>query len=388
MELNVVRDGFDRVAKKQKMSSSKTLEVICCVRNEIEQSFLKLQKATDEPNSSLNHKDIAMELCNKLAEIAPLVQIEKLNKEVNVGISKYTKIVEKNFYGDISKACRNVQFDLGVLNDIIAKHFYRESMFDVGDCFANEVEDSPDITMLKPVYMEMMEILESLKSRNVEPALNWTLSNRDKLSEHGSKLELKLRRLQFVEIVKKGNREDALMYARTHLSHFAQEHVREIQKLMACLLWIGRLEVSPYADFISDSDWENLDVEVRQEFCKVMGESHKSPLCVTLGAGIEALPTLLKLASVMSGSKKKEWESMTQLPVDMDLPTEYQFHSIFVCPVSREQATEENPPMRLPCGHVLCKQSISKLSKGSSRMFKCPYCPTEASVAQCRQLYI
>ncbi len=31
------------------------------------------------------------------------------------------------------------------------------------------------------------------------------------------------------------------------------------------------------------------------------------------------------------------------------------FYSIFACPVSKEQSSEENPPMMLPCGHVLCK---------------------------------
>ena len=78
---------------------------------------------------------------------------------------------------------------------------------------------------------------------------------------------------------------------------------------------------------------------------------------------------------------------MKQLPVPVDLGKEFQFHSIFVCPVSRDQASEENPPMLLLCGHVLCKQSISKLSKSSTRTFKCPYCPLQASAAQCRQIY-
>jgi hypothetical protein len=55
--------------------------------------------------------------------------------------------------------------------------------------------------------------------------------------------------------------------------------------------------------------------------------------------------------------------------------------------VSRDQGSDENPPMLLPCLHVLCKQSIMKLSKNSTRTFKCPYCPAEATVAHCRQVY-
>lgn len=75
---------------------------------------------------------------------------------------------------------------------------------------------------------------------------------------------------------------------------------------------------------------------------------------------------LLKMVNVMAG-KKQEWISMKQLPVPVDLDREFQFHSFFVCSVTREQATEENPPTLMLCGHVLCKQSIMKLSKSCTR---------------------
>ncbi|KAM0893266.1 hypothetical protein ACQ4PT_025223 [Festuca glaucescens] len=75
---------------------------------------------------------------------------------------------------------------------------------------------------------------------------------------------------------------------------------------------------------------------------------------------------------------------MKQLPVPIDIGPELQYHSVFVCPVLREQSSDENPPMLMPCGHAVSKQSIMKLSKSSSRTFKCPYCPSEGK--QCEQL--
>lgn len=73
--------------------------------------------------------------------------------------------------------------------------------------------------------------------------------------------------------------------------------------------------------------------------------------------------------------------------MELELGREFVFHSIFACPVSREQSSSDNPPTMLPCGHVLCRLSIMRLAKHSARTFKCPYCPAEASVSSCKQLY-
>lgn len=63
------------------------------------------------------------------------------------------------------------------------------------------------------------------------------------------------------------------------------------------------------------------------------------------------------------------------------------FHSVFACPVSREQSSTDNPPMLLPCGHVLAKQSLQKIAKSPVRAFKCPYCPVEATMNSCRAIF-
>lgn len=58
--------------------------------------------------------------------------------------------------------------------------------------------------------------------------------------------------------------------------------------------------------------------------------------------------------------------SSEDLQVEIPLPSEYKFHSIFACPVSKEQATEQNPPMLLPCGHVIARESLNRLARGTS----------------------
>ncbi|KAL5988537.1 hypothetical protein ACLOJK_036302, partial [Asimina triloba] len=369
---------------KQKLSSSKTQEVIDQVGQEIEHALLRMQSSKNA-GSPTSQRDILVDLNSKLNDIGPISQIEGSQKELNVGLSKYAKLLEKSFIQDISKAYRNVDFDVRTINCIVAAHLYRLGLFDLGNCFVDEA-DEPEAASLKSPFVEMYQILEAMRSRNVGPALAWAAANRSQLLQNRSALELKLHRLQFVEILQKGSQSEALKYIRTFLAPFASTHMPEIQKLTICLLWAGRLERSPYADFLSPLHWEKLSEELTQQFCSLLGQSYESPLSVAVSAGVQGLPTLLKLANVMA-TKKQEWQTMKQLPVPVELGPEFQFHSIFVCPVSRDQGSEENPPMLMPCGHVLCRQSIVKLSKSSTRTFKCPYCPLEATVAQCKQLY-
>ncbi|KAE9591818.1 putative transcription factor interactor and regulator LisH family [Lupinus albus] len=384
MELSSIKDAFDRVAKKQKVSSSKSQDVVDQLGREIEQALATIQ-STHDPSTPVDHKSVLTDLKVKLGAIGALQQLEGSQKELNTSLTKYQKLLEKLLNTDISKAYRNVDFDTHLVNQIIANHFYHQGLFDLGDSIVSEA-GVPDATVLKSQFLEMHHIIEAMKVRNIQPALEWVSANSQQLVRIGSNLELKIHKLQFVEILQNGTRADALKYARTYLAPFASLNKDEFQKLMGCLLYAGRLESSPYSEMMSPTHWEITTEELVRQFCTLLGQSYQSALSVAFTAGVEGLPTLLKLANVMA-AKKPEWLAMKQLPVSVELGKEFQFHSVFVCPVSRDQSSEENPPMLLPCLHVLCKQSIIKLSKNSTRTFKCPYCPAEATVAHCRQLY-
>ncbi|KAM7263571.1 hypothetical protein ACFE04_001254 [Oxalis oulophora] len=396
MDPNLIKDSFDRVTKKQKLSAARSQEIV-------DQIIQEIGNAIDLVRSSNNGscKTVVAELQKKLQEIAPLSQLESTQRELNIALSKYLKVIEKSFNPDISKAYRNVEFDMHAVNEIIASHFYQQGLFEIGDCFITETRESKtEIEVLRSHFFEMYQILEAMKNRDLQPALNWAMANSDKLGGYGSELILKLHCLQFVEILQKGNGIEALNYAKTKLTAFASNHIADIQKYINCLCWAGNLERSPYPHLLSTTNWEVAAEELTHQFCSILGQSCESPLSVTVAAGIQGLPPLLKFMTVVAGKKhdwktmkqlpfgkKKEWQTMKQLPVPVELDREFQFHSIFVCPVSKEQASDENPPMLMTCGHVLCKQSINKISKNNSKTFKCPYCPSDIDASQCRPMF-
>ena len=164
---------------------------------------------------------------------------------------------------------------------------------------------------------------------------------------------------------------------------------KEIEKLIAAFAFPS-IESFPYArQFLNVNHlWETVARTFTREFCTLLGLSAESPLYVAITAGAIALPTLLKMSQIMR-DKKTEWSSVNELPAEIPLPPGYHFHNIFVCPVSKDQTTETNPPMMLPCGHVIALESLQRLARGGGQVtLKCPYCPKECTPHQAKRVYV
>ena len=70
-----------------------------------------------------------------------------------------------------------------------------------------------------------------------------------------------------------------------------------------------------------------------------------------------SLPTLTQKLSNLRD--RKDFEKMTELPVEIELGKEFKFHNIFKCPVAKEISQKDNPPCLLTCGHVISKLSMN-----------------------------
>ena len=179
----------------------------------------------------------------------------------------------------------------------------------------------------------------------------------------------------------------ALAYARTHFGKFYPNHMAEISRLSASALFlpIERLLSSPYGDLYNKSGSpvsqklnsppaDNPAEEAyhapylvhlfASEYCRSLNMSKELPLKVVtdIGGG-GALAKIAKVRGVMK-EKRTEWSTAQELPVEIPLPNDYRYHSVFACPVSKEQATDANPPMMMPCGHVVADQTLRRLCKG------------------------
>jgi hypothetical protein len=301
-------------------------------------------------------------------------------------------------------------------------HLLREGQFSVASTFLTEAlsnppspsptpgtpnpnpnNDSTSLSTLKSQELQekfsnMYQILYELKSRNLHPAIEWARQNSTELENRGSNLEFELSKLQYIWLFLgssvNGLPDDdnngyfgALQYARNNFPrHKNIRYLKDCQQLTTAILYRSNLKDSPYHRlFNTETAWDEIATSFTREFCSLLGLSPSSPLYLATTAGAIALPTLLKLATIQK-EKRTEWTTQNELPVEIALPRSFIFHAIFVCPVSKEQTTEANPPMMMPCGHVVARESLGRLSKGGR--FKCPYCPSESLMKDAREVVL
>ncbi|XP_001635200.2 E3 ubiquitin-protein ligase RMND5A [Nematostella vectensis] len=309
------------------------------------------------------------------------------HKELHGGISKIGKAIDRNLIADNTTCSNRDAFEganLVLLNEVICEHLFRQGRLDVAEELIKEANLQLDSSRKEP-FQELNRILESCKNKDLDPALEWAKAHHFQLKSRGSSLEFKLHKLKFLDLLKCGLQQEALMYSR-NFGPFAKEHTKEIQQLMACLLYTKTgLEQSPYASLLDPVHWLDISDMFARDACALLGLSLESPLQVCITAGCVALPSLLQIKQVMQQRQVAGvWSSKDELPVEVDLGPEYRYHSIFACPILRQQCTEANPPVRLTCGHVISKDALNKLTNGNK--VKCPYCPLEMAPSEARDI--
>lgn len=239
-----------------------------------------------------------------------------------------------------------------LINRAVAMHLLREGQFLVASTFFEEATArplrpespsdtaNPDVPMgndigidalkseaLRKQFTTMYYILYELKTaRNLVPAIEWARTNTTALEARGSNLEFDLSRLQFIWLFSGGSnpvdsrsisqgQQSALDYARREFAHFQGRYLREIQQLSGAMAFSVNLAESPYRRiFHDDSAWDDIAKSFAREFCHLLGLSADSPLYIAATAGAIALPTLLKLQTIMK-EKRTEWTTQHELPV-------------------------------------------------------------------------
>ncbi|XP_068143882.1 E3 ubiquitin-protein ligase RMND5A [Drosophila tropicalis] len=327
-------------------------------------------------------------------------RVQKLSTEhrdLHGSISKIGKAIDRNFSADFTSTMRvDALLDeenLMLLNKAIAKHYCRQGMDEVARTLIKECkmteEHAQDVFDSEREFADIYGIWVKIQKRELDDALRWTMRFSQQLLDRHSLIEFRLHRMRFMQLVSYGleSQHEAIVYARTHFKKFAVRYEHEIANLMGSFIYLpGGLENSPYKLFLAQEMWTELSFIFLKDACQLLGISKNSALSVVVNAGCTALPALLNIKQVMQSRQVLGmWNGCDELPIEIDLQPEFRFHSIFACPILRQQTSEDNPPKKLTCGHVISNDALHKLSNG--HVLKCPYCPVEQNAEEAVRIY-
>ena len=173
------------------------------------------------------------------------------HRDLHSSVSKVGKAIDRNFVSDFDCTSRDVfsgESKSSLLTEVILQHLYREGKLEIGETLSKEsgIVQYQDI---RGPFIELNNILEALKARDLGPVLEWVGKNREALNRRGTtllfsevdgiqsvkqknSLELRLHKLKFIELLRQGRKMEAITYARQNFPSFVAGQEREVQSLM------------------------------------------------------------------------------------------------------------------------------------------------------------
>lgn len=247
----------------------------------------------------------------------------------------------------------------------------------------------PSLNSLYNAYKPLLAITNALQDGNYVPLLNWVHQNALNVEAHNPLYELQLVTDYTVVAMSKASIASAGalpsdIYAVSPLlqdlrSKWYYSHY------LASVAEPAEWCVMPIAERIST--FRTIYVAVAPEATSLGNLPPASPLDQLLTVAHVSAHVFAKHCLVQNSIDTHD-EPLKHLPFEVELPHWMQHHSIFICPVSREESSKDDPPMYMPCGHLVSKDAVKSLSKNGARHFKCPYCPQTTTPAQCFEVEI
>lgn len=210
-------------------------------------------------------------------------------------------------------------------------------------------------------------VVQALHDGSTSEALQWCSENRNHLKKLGSLLEWRLRRQDFVELVRASDKAAAVVYAKRHFPAIVggtwggptvPHH--EVALTLALLVAIRPQFWPPRYSQLLDRKlaWQDLRVSFTAVFFALYGLPARSPLPALLQCGCAAFKSPACSASNRDshgGAPENADCPSCQAelaPLTKTLPYAHHEFSRLICRLSGAVMSEDNAPMALPNGQI------------------------------------
>ena len=312
-------------------------------------------------------------------------------KSVSGSLSKLTRAVDRSFAADVEGASFLVEdlanekkfsekkfgeqkeplfVEMEHMLPLIAQHYTFYGNLNVAEALRSPQE--------MEAFRLMERIHKEILSKDLYEAFEWCVTHKEELARFGSDLHFLVAKRRFLQMLFDIDRDplsspslpplsssslSPLDFARSHFECYLHTpHFPSVLQMMTCLAFSPSPSNTPSLPPPPPSlnslypslflcNFGEIAQKFREAYLHVCSFPASSPLCECVEVGAVAMPTLVKFGAVLKG-KKGTWD---EIPAEINLGRQWIFHSIFSCPVSREQTSQKNPPMLLICGHVIAR---------------------------------
>ncbi|KAG6524835.1 hypothetical protein ZIOFF_014779 [Zingiber officinale] len=370
-----------------------------------EREFTAVLNSVAEASGSSDSRSMD-ETLTRLSSLVTRLQglkrkLEEGGKVENVQVQRCRARLEH--LGSVADADKLDDWKDARLNRILVDYLLRMSYYDSAKNLAEtaDIQELADID----VFFEAKRVIESLRNKDLAPALVWCAENKPRLKKSKSKLEFQLRLQEFIELVRANEHMKAIFYARRYLAPWAATNMKEMQRVVTTLAFRHNTECSIYkvcqkfssphkdhsldkvtasgieVDFVEfllgdssvlfePTQWDYLVEQFKQEFCRLFGMTNEPLLNIYLQAGLTALKTPLCYKEACSKEDPLSQEGFRKLAEP--LPFSKLHHSKLVCYISKKPMDHENPPLVLPNGHVYSTKALEEMSRQNDGRITCP----------------
>ncbi|KAL0829322.1 hypothetical protein ABMA28_004119 [Loxostege sticticalis] len=399
-----VEQDLDKALSKFNSLNDHTDKVLEDIIDQVEN--LKKEIAKQAQNTPLTQTQamVASELAARVKQT--VFQMSTEHRELHATVSRVGKSIDRHFiadYGSVAPKAESFCTDTNrpIMEQAIAQHLYRQGLEEVGDAFVEEAKiQGVERTC---TFAALQRCAAALTAGDPLPALQWAERRAHDLAH--SPLPFTLHRMQALKLAREQGVVAAIEYARASFPAHAARHERQLQACVCALAWCTPNAPPAPAIYKHLLDPVALGAEAAELFireaCALLRLAPLSPLAGGVLAGARVLPALHDIRAKMTHPHVIAAWADDHLPLEVDLGEDGGgYHSVFACPILRQQASEQNPPMRLLCGHVISRDALNKLAMGAKLVpqyhpitgpmpikLKCPYCPMEQAPAEARQIY-
>ncbi|RXG72904.1 Macrophage erythroblast attacher [Armadillidium vulgare] len=251
------------------------------------------------------------------------------------------------------------------------------------------IKGSPikDLTNLD-IFLVANDVEISLKNKDTTKCLAWCHDNKSKLRKLNSTLEFNVRVQEFIEFIKQDRRMDAVWHARKHFTGQDQSQMQAVQQCMALLAFPVNTDVSPYKELFSESRWDGLVTQFREENLNLFQISTPSAFSVALQAGLSALKTPHCYRGPLNHNPDCPVCQKNLNELASSLPYAHCSQSRLVCHISGEQLNEHNQPLMLPNGYVYGQKALEQMASENDGFVLCPRSHQTFTLVEAEKVYV